>query len=82
MEYKNKALEILNHFMIELYDSVLIDEQRFYVAKECAIKSIDLLIKYTPSVNGRPPNYQDVNEWTNEYWKKVKINLTCFEYEK
>lgn len=35
----------------------------------------DELIKVMPSINGRPPNYQDENEFCREYWEKVKTEI-------
>jgi len=37
----------------------------------CAIIAVEKLIKVTPSVNGRPPNYQEINEYCCEFWEEV-----------
>jgi len=44
-------------------------------AIQCALIAVEELINCTPSVNGRPPNYQDVNEFCCEYWQEVKTEL-------
>jgi len=45
-------------------------------AKKCALIMTNEMIRLLPSVNGRPPNYQDVNEYCSEYWEEVKYYLT------
>lgn len=44
-------------------------------AIQCALIAVEELIHCTPSVDGRPPNYQDINEYCCEYWQQVKTEL-------
>ena len=44
-------------------------------AKQSALLCVDEIISCTPSVNGRPPNYQDINKGTKEYWQEVKQKI-------
>ena len=44
-------------------------------AIECALICVDKLIDCLPSVNGRPPNYQNINKYTKEYWIEVKQEI-------
>ena len=70
MTPKEKALELVDKYI--RYTPV---EYEYEYAKQCALIAVEELIKCTPSVNGRPPNYQTENEYCCEYWGSVKAEL-------
>lgn len=49
--------------------------QREHRAKKCSLIAVNILIKTLPSVDSRPPNYQEINEYCCEYWEKVRDEL-------
>lgn len=44
-------------------------------AKICALIAVDEIISVLPSINGRQPNYQDINKYVTEYWQEVKTEI-------
>lgn len=65
---KEKAQELMDKFNLP---TGLMSQE----IKQCAVICCDELIRVLLSVNGRPPNYQDENEFCSEYWKKVKTEI-------
>jgi hypothetical protein len=49
-------------------------------AIKASLIAVDYLIHTIPSVNSRPPNYQEVNKFCSEYWQEVKKELDMFDY--
>lgn len=45
------------------------------MCKKLALVCVDELISCLPSINGRPPNYQDRDKYTSEYWQEVKKEI-------
>tara|TARA_R110001606_G_scaffold4333_1_gene20202 strand:- start:473 stop:703 length:231 start_codon:yes stop_codon:yes gene_type:complete len=52
------------------------NKEKTTLAKKLALIGVDELVDCLPSINGRPPNYQDRNKYTSEYWKEVKNELS------
>ena len=67
MEAKEKARELIEKFK----QGTFIDE----LPKEHALIAVEEIIQVMPSVNGRPPNYQDIDKYCREYWKLVKQEI-------
>jgi len=57
----------------------LLEEETELLARLSALICVDELVRCLPSVNGRPPNYQDVDKYTSEYWEEVKKELNLSE---
>lgn len=68
MTPKEKAQELYSKFNLP---TGLMSQERV----QCALICCDELIRVLPSVNGRPPNYQDRNEFCSEYWVDVKQEI-------
>lgn len=71
MTPKEKAQQLVDKFYIE--------EIRYYenrtTAKQCALITVDEIIKRTRSVNTMPPNCQTIDDNTKEYWKQVQQQI-------
>ena len=52
-----------------------------YFALQSSLLACDYLIETLPSINGRPPNYQEINKFCSEYWQLVKIELFAIKNE-
>tara|TARA_R110000823_G_scaffold311505_1_gene437216 strand:+ start:454 stop:699 length:246 start_codon:yes stop_codon:yes gene_type:complete len=78
MTPKEKAKELLDRFEEEsiciFYDGST-EKSMTKAAKQCALICVDELIMCLPSINGRPPNYQFINEYVSEYWEEVKQEI-------
>ena len=46
-----------------------------HFAINSALLAVDYLIEVLPSVNGRPPNYQEINKFCSEYWVEVRNEI-------
>ena len=44
-------------------------------AKECALIAVDEILKRVRSVDTMPPNCQEINENSKEYWQEVKKEI-------
>jgi hypothetical protein len=64
--------------LIAKYKNISYDLDDIESHKESALIAVNELENYLPSINGRPPNYQDVNEHCSEYWTKVKIYINMY----
>ena len=73
MNAKQQAKELIERFY-QLGKNHDID-----YATECAKIAVNELIKYTPSINIYPPNYQKLNSGVMEYWKEVKQEIENYE---
>lgn len=72
MEAKEKANQLVLAFM----RYVPADESmELPYSKKCALIAVEEIISIMPSVNSRPPNYQDINEYVSEYWAQVKTEI-------
>ena len=67
---KEKAAELIVRFM-----PYSLSYKDNHAAKLCALIAVDEIISVLPSVNGRPPNYQDINKYVTEYWQEVKTEI-------
>ena len=74
MTPKEKAKELVDRYFNEISD---VNPMSHFgnTVKQCALICVDEIITCTPSVNGRPPNYQDINKGTKEYWQEVKQEI-------
>ena len=77
MTPNEKAHELVGKFIENTkewseIDGYVIDKYR---AKECALVTVDELIKNTKSMNAYPPNFQIKNSSVKEYWKEVKEEI-------
>ena len=52
--------------------AVMEDGQKYGRAIQCALIVCESMTHYMPSINGRPPNYHEENEYCLEFWEKVK----------
>ena len=52
---------------------------KHFAIKEALI-AVEYLVHCIPSVNSRPPNYQDINKFCSEYWVEVRKELNLFDY--
>jgi len=71
MTPKEKAKELVNKmYMVSTNVGISFQE-----SKQCALITVDELIKHTPSFDSKPPNYQTINEFCSEYWIQVKQEI-------
>ena len=75
MTPKEKAEELFNKYYSYLKANLMYDKEAREDSKVCALIATDELIKYTPSIDIYPPNYQKLNTGVREYWKEVKQEL-------
>ena len=74
MTAKEKAFEIFNKYMVIL-NNELNSSGNIELSKVLLLILIDELIKYTPSIDIYPPNFQTLSPGVREYWKKVKQEI-------
>ena len=70
MTPKQKALDLF-----EKYDNTLTYLESKARVKECLKVMVNELIKYTPSVNMYPPNFQSIHPRVKEYWQEVEKEI-------
>jgi hypothetical protein len=70
MTPKEEAKELLDRFLDEQSDTDEISQ-----ARRCALICVERLKRCLPSINGRPPNYQLMDEYVSEYWEEVKQEI-------
>lgn len=76
MSPKEKAIDLVDTYgCVEFSVMQEYIPRHFELAKSCAIIAVDELTRCTTSINGRPPNYQTVNEYCSEYWMEVKSEI-------
>jgi len=68
----------IEHFIAKETGKVILyqDEKTKLKEKEMEIHYIKKLIQYVPSVNGRPPNYQKIDEYSCEFWEQKLKELS------
>lgn len=72
MKPKEKAKELAEKFEDQNlhFRTDILDPAKYY-----SLICVEELIDCLPSLNGRPPNYQDINKYTSEYWQDVKNEI-------
>lgn len=70
MTPREKAKELVGK-----YDETLTYLESKSKAKQCALISVDEIIKRVRSVDTMPHNCQKIDENTKEYWKQVKQEI-------
>lgn len=78
MNPKEQAKTLIDEFY-KIHSNSASDLTMKFAIKASLI-AVDYLIHTTPSVNSRPPNYQDINKFCSEYWQEVKKELDMFNY--
>ena len=64
--------------LFEKFINHTLKHDEFLHAKSCVLIACEELINCTPSIDGRPPNYQDINEHCREYWIEVKALVESY----
>lgn len=65
-----KAIQLCDEFIYHADEGML-----HYHTNHCALIMCDELINVLPSVNGRPPNYQNIDEYCREFWIQVRYEI-------
>jgi hypothetical protein len=70
---KEKAIELVDRFknLLPFYT----EKDNLNKSKKCALIACEELVECLPSINGRPPNYQDRDKYTSEFWEEVKQEI-------